>query len=135
MKSHLRPPFTLNMGHSSCPDLGFDPQSCLTPTIPPEPPPLAIWTAHMHMYTYVCTPINTYACTRLLTHIYTYAFIGSVGFFFPVFPTYVYIFVCLFVVFCSFFNTYACVFGMHTSCQTPPASRKSSSTSNKGKMG
>lgn len=25
MKSHLRPPFTLNMGHCSCPDLGFDP--------------------------------------------------------------------------------------------------------------
>lgn len=40
MKSHLRPPFTLNMGHCSCPDLGFDPQRCLTPTIPPELPPL-----------------------------------------------------------------------------------------------
>lgn len=36
MKSHLRPPFTLNMGHYSCPDLGFDPQRYLTPTIPPR---------------------------------------------------------------------------------------------------
>lgn len=54
MKSHLRPPFTLNMGHCSCPDLGFDPPRCLTPTVPPELTPRAIWTGRMHMYTYVC---------------------------------------------------------------------------------
>lgn len=68
MKSHLRPPFTLNMGHCSCPDLGFDPQRCLTPpTIPPElpppPPPLChLDSTHtrMHMYTYVHTPTFIY---------------------------------------------------------------------------
>ncbi|KAK5857169.1 hypothetical protein PBY51_010429 [Eleginops maclovinus] len=42
MKSHLRPPFTLNMGHCSCPDLGFDPQRCLTPTLPQKNPPNAL---------------------------------------------------------------------------------------------
>lgn len=85
MKSHLRPPFTLNMGHCSCPDLGFDPQRCLTPTLPqenpPPPPSLAIWTACMHMYTYVHTPTDTYACTRRPTqiHMHIHRFHG-VGF-------------------------------------------------------
>lgn len=70
MKSHLRPPFTLNMGHCSCPDLGFDPQRCLTPPFPQSYPP-AIWTACMHMYTYVHTPTDTYACTCMLPQTYT----------------------------------------------------------------
>lgn len=62
MKSHLRPPFTLNMGHCSCPDLGFDPQRCLTPTNTPElPPTTTIWRGCMHMYTYMHahTPTDT----------------------------------------------------------------------------
>lgn len=75
MKSHLRPPFTLNMGRCSCPDLGFDPQRCLTPTISPElPPPSgqhACICIHMcthpwmHMHTHVCCSI--YACTYVHT--------------------------------------------------------------------
>lgn len=76
MKSHLRPPFTLNMGHCSCPDLGFDPQRCLTPTIPQEPlsPPSgqqACICIHMcthpqiHMHVHVGWSI--YTCTYAFT--------------------------------------------------------------------
>lgn len=54
MKSHLRPPFTLNMGHCSCPDLGFDPQRCLTPTIPQVLPP-SCHLDSMHAYVYIRT--------------------------------------------------------------------------------
>lgn len=59
-KSHLRPPFTLNMGHCSCPDLGFDPQRCLTPTIPPELPPCHLESTHA--YVYICTHTHRYIC-------------------------------------------------------------------------
>ena len=76
MKSHLRPPFTLNMGHCSCPDLGFDPQRCLTPTIPQEPlsPPSgqqACICIHMcthpqiHMHIHIGWSIHT--CTYAFT--------------------------------------------------------------------
>lgn len=60
MKSHLRPPFTLNMGHCSCPDLGFDPQRCLTPTIPPELPPCHL--DRMHAYVYIRAHTHRYIC-------------------------------------------------------------------------
>lgn len=70
MKSHLRPPFTLNMGHRSCPDLGFDPQRRLTPTVSPVLTPLC----HMdgtHAYVYIsartpkrctCTHVQMSVC-------------------------------------------------------------------------
>lgn len=68
MKSHLRPPFTLNMGHCSCPDLGFDPQRCLTPTIPSELPPCHLERMHAYVYIHACThPQIHYACTRRMT--------------------------------------------------------------------
>lgn len=65
MNGHLRPPFTLNVGHCSCPDLGFDPQRCLTPTIPPELPPCHLDSTHA--YVYICAHTHTYIC------MYTYA--------------------------------------------------------------
>lgn len=57
MKSHLRPPFTLNMGHCSCPDLGFDPQRRLTPTaFPGAHPPCHLDGTHAYGYMSACTP-------------------------------------------------------------------------------
>lgn len=73
VKSHLRLPFTLNMGHCSCPDLGFDPQRCLTPTFPPELPP-AIWSARMHMYKYAHTLTDTYACAYIHLHMFPHRY-------------------------------------------------------------
>lgn len=66
MKSHLRPPFTLNMGHCSCPDLGFDPQRCLTPTSPPRaPPPHHL--EKMHAYVYIHARSHTH---RYIMHVH-----------------------------------------------------------------
>lgn len=54
-------PFTLNMGHCCCPDLGFDPQRCVTSCFSPRvPPPRHLDSTHAyvniraHAYAHVC---------------------------------------------------------------------------------
>lgn len=70
MKSHLRPPVTLNMGHCSCPDLGFDPQRFLTPTIPPE---LTSLPSGQHAYVYICVHTHRYICMYTYVEPYKHA--------------------------------------------------------------
>lgn len=78
MKSHLRPPFTLNMGHCSCPDLGFDPQRCLTPTSPPQnyPPPHHLERTHAYVYIHARSHTHRYIMHVHDDSVYTYAFAG-----------------------------------------------------------
>lgn len=75
MKSHLRPPFTLNMGHCSCPDLGFDPQRCLTPTILSERPPLPSGARACK-----CICMRTHPQIHMHSHLHMFLYRYGVGF-------------------------------------------------------
>lgn len=77
MKSHLRPPFTLNMGRCSCPDLGFDPQRCLTPTISPELPPPSGQHACICAHTHRCICIHTYVAPYMHAHMFTQVWVAG----------------------------------------------------------